>query len=186
VAVDQAVSSVTASTIVVPSTVDFRSSGIAHLGSMANERIHTYTGLTATALTGVAPAPTFTAGDHVWQTGRGGGRAPVGHHVTIGKGTLLTVDITATVELDAGYSIGPSVDEIDLTVAITDVLRAYIDPLPPGGEVVLRRVEATILGVIGVHDIANTTINAVAANLKPTSAQSPVLGTVTMTEGTVT
>ena len=53
VAVDAAASAASGTTITVPTTAGFRPSGIVHLGTMANERIHNYTGLSATQFTGV-------------------------------------------------------------------------------------------------------------------------------------
>jgi len=184
-AVSADITGVTSNTITVGSTAGFRASGIVHVGSMASERIHTYTGLSGTQFTGVSPAPTFTAGEDVWQTGRGGGRAPVGHHVIIAKGTIFAVDVAATVELLPGYALTTRPDAVNILEAIKTVLRAYIDPLPPGAQVVRQRVEAVIMGVVGVYDITGTTLNGTAGNITAPAQGTPTLDDVTLTEGSV-
>jgi uncharacterized phage protein gp47/JayE len=184
-AVDVAISSVTANTITVPSTVGFRPSGIAHVGTMANERIHNYTGLSGTQLTGVTPAPTLTAGDHVWQTGRGGGRAPVGHHVVVGAAVAFNVTIAAVLELQPGYDLVDLPSSVNVLPSVEAEVRAYIDALVPGAEVVLKRIESVMLGIEGVYDLKNATINATAANVTGAPEGVPMLVAINLTEGTV-
>ena len=177
VQVQTAASAVTASTITVASTAGF-SFGAIHMGPSVDSltlRTHQFTSKSSTQFMGVTPAPTFTTGDVVWQTGSGHGRAPVGHHVMVFSAVAFPVTLTASLVLDAGYALGGGPSTVDLVPALNAAARAYIDSLVPNEKVIYDSVVAAIMGVQGVYDINTLLINGVSVNVTPTMFGVPML-----------
>lgn len=149
-------------TIDVASTAGARDEGFVRLG----DELVAYTGKTGTTFTGCSGGTeTYPIGEPIYQTGRGGGVAPIGHHVVVVTATVLNVTIAGTVEAEDGYSLDGTGGTTALQAAIEASLLIYIDSIQSGDEVVLAHVIGRIVDVVGVHDVGDVTINAVAANL---------------------
>lgn len=125
--------------------------------------------------------------------GLGLGLAPIGAQVTVVSPTALTVNVAATVTLTAGSSVGQvqSLIEAAIESYLLSVRQAWDTNVSSGGveyaaNVYLARVTAAIVGVTGVVNAANVTLNGAAADLELTEnsalQQVPVLGEVTLSE----
>jgi uncharacterized phage protein gp47/JayE len=123
--------------------------------------------------------------------GTGLGLAPIGHTVTVTTPTEKIIDVTATVVLDSGYTLG------QVTPLIEDAIENYLlglreiwgvsDDLNNYSlAVYIARINAAVLGVAGVANITGTTINGLASDLtliqNATTQELPVLGTVIVSE----
>lgn len=110
--------------------------------------------------------------------GEGYGLAPIGHVVNVESAKPVQVFVQTTVTFEEGYSWS------NTKAAIQGAVNAYLLELRrswAGSEAIIVRVsqmETRILGVKGVLDIANTTINGRVNNLSLTKYQIPVLGGV--------
>ena len=181
----------TTGTITVDSTTGFTSSGRIYVGGY----LVNYTGLSSTTFTGCTATYTGNLSDNtqVVQHGLGLGLAPVGAMVTVATPTTLTVNVSVTLSLQDGYSTDGLAGTIDVTADVEEVLTAYINGLPPGGEnppgaespagsgvVLLKRVEAELFRVPGIYSVSNTQLNASATNLTVTASQVPEIGTITL------
>ena len=159
-------------TIEVQSTADARPDSFGHI--RLGDQLVAYTGKTATSFTGcTGGVGTFTAGSVVSQSGRGGGKAPIGHVVVIKTATALLVDVTATVEVEEGYSLDGFGGTIALQAAIEASLREYVDRVEPGGEIVRAQIIGRIAAVEGVHDVGSVTLNGISANLAVPNYPTP-------------
>lgn len=123
--------------------------------------------------------------------GTGLGLAPIGHTVTVTTPTEKTIDITATVVLESGYTLG------QVTPLIEEAIESYLlglreiwgiaDDLNNYAlAVYIARINAAVLGVAGIANITGTTINGLASDLTltqdATTQELPVLGTVIVSE----
>jgi uncharacterized phage protein gp47/JayE len=123
--------------------------------------------------------------------GTGLGLAPIGHTVTVTTPTEKTIDITATVVLESGYTLG------QVTPLIEEAIESYLlglreiwgiaDDLNNYAlAVYIARINAAVLGVAGIANITGTTINGLASDLiltqDATTQELPVLGTVIVSE----
>ena len=123
--------------------------------------------------------------------GTGLGLAPIGHTVTVTTPTEKIINITATVALESGYTLG------QVTPLIEDAIESYLlglreiwgisDDLNNYAlAVYIARINAAVLGVAGVANIIGTTINGLASDLiltqDATTQELPVLGTVIVSE----
>ncbi|MGG1598025.1 baseplate J/gp47 family protein [Paenibacillus naphthalenovorans] len=124
-----------------------------------------------------------TAIDPVQNSGQGLGLAPIGHQVTIAGVQGVTVNVTTTVTLQSGVTLGQVQGEIESV--ISDYLLSLRQMWADEDNLIVRvsQIEARILTVDGVTDVAGTTLNGVAANLELQSEQIPMLGTVTINVG---
>lgn len=108
--------------------------------------------------------------------------APICHHVQIIAATGITVDVSATLTLDTGYTIDAVKDSI--TAAISAYLlvlrREWEENADTSTYVRIAQIEARILSVTGVLDVADTEINGEAENLVLTFEKVPVMGEVTL------
>jgi len=112
--------------------------------------------------------------------GEGDGMAPICHTVAITAVDAVTVNVETTVTLDEGYQLA------DVEQAISDVISNYLSGLRQMWEdqekdsTVIRvaNIDARILGVTGVIDVANTTINGEASNLTIDYKSIPLKGQV--------
>ena len=113
-------------------------------------------------------------------SGQGLGTAPIGHQVTIAGVQAVTIDVTTTVTLADGVTVG------QVQGPIAEVIEGYLLGLrkewASQTQLVVREalIEAAILGVSGIIDITGTTINGSAANVTLGPEEIPVLGTVTV------
>ena len=125
--------------------------------------------------------------------GLGLGMAPIGAQVTVAAPTELTVNVSATLTLQSGYQIGqvqqPIEDAIEtylLTVRQAWDTNTSTTSVVYEANVYLARITAAIVGVTGVVNASDVTINGAAQDPKSyfSSQQVPILGTVTLTGGT--
>ena len=129
--------------------------------------------------------------------GLGLGMAPIGAQVTVVAPTELTVNVAATLTLASGYQIG------QVQKPIEDAIKAYLLTVRQAwatntsstsvvyeANVYLARVTAAIVGVEGVVNATNVTLNGGTADLtlteNGTTQQVPTLGTATLTAGGTT
>lgn len=110
--------------------------------------------------------------------GEGRGLAPIGAIVTVETPALLTVNVAATVTFESGYSLDGGSATVATRDAIEDAIRAYIDTLRPGEDVVRQEIASRIIAVQGVYDVDVTTP---AGNTAVTSLQVARTGTITLT-----
>lgn len=125
--------------------------------------------------------------------GLGYGLAPIGAQVTIVAPVEVTVNISATVTLQSGYSLS------QVEPLIQTALENYLSTVRQGwgtpastsdisytANVYLARVTAAILNAGGIENVTNVEINGSAADLILTETgqtqQVPVLGTVSISE----
>ena len=121
------------------------------------------------------------------ETGQGLGAAPIGHKVTIVTPEEVTLNVSATVTLGTGYSLG-QVEE-----PIKEALTEYIYSLKQewaeansmnvySCDVFLARVSAAIITVPGVANVTDVLLNDKAADIylteTATTQQLPKLGEV--------
>lgn len=112
--------------------------------------------------------------------GKGLGQAPIGHTVTIAGVEALTIDVETTVTLEDGVTPGQVQEPIEQAV------EAYLLGLCQGWadeeQIIVRvaLIEAAILGVPSVIDVADTTLNGSASNITLDQEEIPTLGTVTI------
>lgn len=114
---------------------------------------------------------------------KGAGRAPIGALVTVATPTVLTINVSATLVLDAGYSLDGAAGTIPVRSDVVLALGEYIDVLRPTEDVVLEHAKSRVFAVIGVHDVTAFQLNGTSANVvvgPPGPVQVAALGTVTL------
>lgn len=125
--------------------------------------------------------------------GMGLGMAPIGAQVTISTGTAVSVDVSATVALQGGYTLSQVRPLIVSAISdyIQEAEKTWGDmygttTVQYAANVYLARVSAAIVGVTGVANVTDLTINGSASDLILTETaqlqQVPVMGTVTLSE----
>lgn len=113
------------------------------------------------------------------QDGRGDGLAFIDHIVTIDTAPETTVNVSAEIAFETGYSWAT------MQTAITNAVAGYFTELrkiwASQDELVVRisQIESRILALEGVLDVTNTRLNGTAANLTLDVNAVPKLGTVT-------
>lgn len=116
--------------------------------------------------------------DPVQNHGAGLGLAPIGHTVTIAGVTTETVNVGFTVQLQTGYTLE------DITEAVNTAIDSYLLSLSESWEdetnliVRISQIETRLLGVTGIVDIADTTLNGEASNLTISADAIPIRGSV--------
>lgn len=112
------------------------------------------------------------------------GQAPVSAIVTVTTAVELAIDIDATIEFETGFDLDGFGGQIGLRQAITDSLRAYVERVEPGGEVVYEQVKGRIVTVEGVHDVSAVTLNGAAVNVPVSAdpAEVPAMNDPTLAE----
>lgn len=114
--------------------------------------------------------------------GKGMGTAPIGHRVTISTVEELQIDVATVVQLVSGFALASVL--VDIKEALTSYLArlSFVD-----NTVRVAHVEAAVLSVSGVKDIAGTTLCGLGANITLNqwfdSYQVPTLGELAITEG---
>ncbi|WP_019123712.1 baseplate J/gp47 family protein [Brevibacillus massiliensis] len=121
-----------------------------------------------------------TTVDPIVNQGQGLGMAPIGHRVTIAGVQGVTVNIVTTVTLAGGYTVE------QVQAPIESVISNYLQGLREDWEnqtnliVRVALIDAEILTVPGVIDVANTTLNGAAFNIPLGEEEIPQMGTVTI------
>lgn len=121
----------------------------------------------------------------------GYGLAPIGAVVDIVTGEELVINISANIQIAAGFNLAGVQPEIEAALEnyLLTIRRAWGTPVSNTSVeyaviVYLSRVNVTILGVEGIINVSNTTINNgtedIAGEETSTIQQVPVLGTVTL------
>ena len=96
--------------------------------------------------------------------------------------STLTLSISATVELEAGYTL-----EAVKSAFITAV-QQYLGTARADGEVKRSKISDLLGGISGVYDHGEVTLDKGGSNIKITQTQLPQVSedSVTLTEGAVT
>lgn len=115
-------------------------------------------------------------------SGEGDGMAPICHHVKIYAATGVTVNVSATVTLDTGYTINSIKDSVRNAISayLLSLRQDWQENALTSSYVRIAQIESRILSVQGVLDVANTEINGSASNLELTYEKVPVMGEVTL------
>lgn len=133
-----------------------------------------------------------TAIDPTVNQGAGLGTAPIGAIVTVSTAGAVTVDVSATVSLQSGFTLAQVepliVDAIETYLA--SIRSAWDTPLSDGTSyasiVYYARILTAILSVAGVLNVTNLLVNNGTADITLTETgalqEVPVLGTVTISE----
>lgn len=129
--------------------------------------------------------------NYVGERGTGLGLAPIDHKVTIDTATELVINVNASVSIEVGYTLSqlqPSIEEAIETYLASirqdwgnrDEYNRYILG------VYRALITSRILGVTGITNVTDVTINGADADIQLTETstlqQLPVLGTVTINE----
>ena len=111
-------------------------------------------------------------------TGEGMGVVPIGHVVTVQSAVGIPVNVATTLAFDSGYSRDNLRSSIEKAVA--DYLLELRRDWENSTSTIVRisQLETRILGIKGVADIMDTTINGAASNLVLGEYEVPVFGTV--------
>lgn len=109
--------------------------------------------------------------------GTGSGIAPIGHTVTVVSADIFTVNVSCTLTLLEGYALST------IKKKVQEVLEAYFLEMRKvwenGGLIVrISQIENRILGIDGVIDVLNTTINGNTSNITLEQSEIPLLGTL--------
>lgn len=120
--------------------------------------------------------------DPLVSSGEGDGMAPICHHVQVIAATGVTVNVSATLTLDTGYTIDSVKDSVKNAISayLLSLRQDWQDNGLISDYVRIAQVEARILTVQGVLDVADTEINGSASNLELTYEKVPVMGEVTL------
>lgn len=133
------------------------------------------------------PSPTLveqvqTAVDPLQNTGEGVGIAPIGHVVRVEGVQEETVDLGFALYYQRGWSWE------DVSGYVTEAINGYFLELAQSWAdqdealvVRISQIESRLLGITGILDIANTTINEKAANHTLALDHIPVLGSLAPT-----
>jgi len=123
-----------------------------------------------------------TAIDPVPNSGEGLGIAPIGHRVTVVTPDKLSINITASVNLQTGYTIGQlqSLIEDALLEYILEVRKQWSDS--DGLSIFVARITSAIISLPGINNVTNVLINGSPMDLNiqqsPLSQRLPVLESV--------
>ena len=117
-----------------------------------------------------------TAVDPTENQGKGVGFAPIGHVVTVTGVTSVTVDIEAEITYQDGWSwndVKPYAE-----AAVDSYFKELSQAWADNDFLIVRisQIETRFLDLPGIVDIANTTLNGIAANLILGADEIPVRG----------
>ncbi|MED1642169.1 baseplate J/gp47 family protein [Brevibacillus agri] len=106
-------------------------------------------------------------------TGTGEGAAPLGAFVTVVSAAGVSIDVSVTITLSAGYTLQQLTENISmsLTQYLKDI--AFVEPM-----VSYAKVGATILESEGVEDYSGLTVNGGTANISVSIEEVAILGEV--------
>ncbi|WP_068784115.1 baseplate J/gp47 family protein [Paenibacillus phocaensis] len=121
-----------------------------------------------------------SAVDPTANQGKGYGTAPIGHTVTVASVSGVPIDVATTVTLDAGSTAGQVQGPIE--EAIAAYLLGLRQSWATSEQIIVRvaLIEAAMLNVPGVIDVASTLLNGTAGNLTLSAEEIPLMGTVTV------
>lgn len=102
-------------------------------------------------------------------SGQGGGTAPIGAVVTVQTPSVVTIDVSATVTFEAGYSLDGGGGTTARRTEIVEALTGYVNDLDVGEDVVYEHVKARFFRVEGVYNIASVTVEGGTSNVTITS-----------------
>lgn len=116
--------------------------------------------------------------DPTQNAGEGYGVSPIGHVVTVESATGIPITVKATISFNGGYtweSLKTAIEE-----AVSEYLLSLREDWESNDYTVVRisQIEAKILAIEGVVDIANTRVNNSTSNLTLTKYQIPTFGSV--------
>lgn len=114
--------------------------------------------------------------------GEGIGLAPIGHIVTISPVAETEISIETTVTLDPGLSASSMKEDIE--ASLSDYLLSLRKAWKDEDKLVVRtaQIDARLLMLPSVVDIAGTKINGLKENVEINKENIPVLGAVTVNE----
>lgn len=120
-----------------------------------------------------------TAMDPEVNAGEGLGLAPIGHVVSVASAAGVRVNVHTRVVFESGYSWGnlkPSIDQ-----AVEEYLLSLRKDWYRLDQTIVRiaQIENHIIGIPGIIDISDTTINGADSNLTLGTDEVPVFGEVT-------
>lgn len=110
--------------------------------------------------------------------GQGVGIAPIGHEVTVNKASGTVIDISTEITYQDGW------DYEDIKPSISRCIDSYFNSLASTWEnsenlvVRISHIETRLLGLEGILDIANTTLNGEGKNLILEVNSIPIRGEV--------
>ncbi|WP_128894623.1 baseplate J/gp47 family protein [Longirhabdus pacifica] len=112
--------------------------------------------------------------------GKGIGIAPIGHVVTIYGVSPVTIDVSTTLTLNEGTTIGQVTESMEY--AINEYLETLRKQWAAEKQLIVRvsLIDAAILTVKGVLDVNGTTIND-GGNMTLNTEEIPMLGSVNIT-----
>lgn len=115
------------------------------------------------------------------EPGLGYGIAPIGHQVAVDPIESLTVDITMQVTPESGYVWADVLPEIN--GVIDNYFKELAETWQDQTTIVVRRseIESRVLGVPGILDVDNSTLNGLTSNLALGENEIPVRGAVSNT-----
>jgi uncharacterized phage protein gp47/JayE len=102
---------------------------------------------------------------------KGEGLAPIGAGVTVDTPVSVPITVAGVLVLADGYSLDGFEGNIAVRLDVEDAIRAYINALPPGADVVIAHAEATVFAVDGVVDVTTFTLNGTTSNIAISSSQ---------------
>lgn len=120
--------------------------------------------------------------DPIQNQGKGIGIAPVGHVVTVEGVTEIEITVETELLLKRDVTIG-QVQE-DVNMVIENYLKELRQQWANEDNTIIRinQIEAKILGIDGIADMFNTTINDLQENLTLEPNQVPILKEVVLSE----
>lgn len=110
--------------------------------------------------------------------GNGDGLAPIGHVVTVDTPEEVTINVKSNITFDNGYSWETTRTQIEN--AIETYLLSLRQSWSNQDNLVVRiaQIESSIIGVVGVLDVSNTTLNGGSDNITLSEYQIPMKGVV--------
>jgi len=99
---------------------------------------------------------------------------PIGADVTVSTPTLDTHAISATLTMEAGFTVG------GVQTAVETAIQAYYDGLDTGDDVIYLEVGAAIITTLGVADYSALLVDGAAVNVTITATEKAAMGTVTL------
>lgn len=101
-------------------------------------------------------------------------KRPIGADVTIATPTLDTHAISATLTMEAGFTVAAVQSAVEANI------QAYYDTLGTGDDVIFYEVVAAIITTNGVADASSVLVDGGAANVAISATEKAAMGTVTL------
>ncbi len=122
-----------------------------------------------------------TAVDPIVNSGEGEGFAPIGHRVTVIGVKETVVNIETTITCESGYS--PEALKSYINQAVDNYLLSLRKKWEDSKTIIVRilQIEAALINITGILDVAGTKINGAEKNLQITDGSVPVKGEITCT-----